>query len=68
MTRRKQRVLYFLMRKTPSGPISNWFNGNRVLFNQGVSGEGTPLTGSLKQWFDIVVFLRSTTPVHSLLP
>ncbi|GCE07147.1 succinoglycan biosynthesis protein [Dictyobacter aurantiacus] len=62
------KPLYALdLRRTPAGPVSNWFNSAHVMNYYGVSGEDLSTPGSVKHWFDIIVFLRDTTPSHSLL-
>ncbi|GER92093.1 erythromycin esterase [Dictyobacter vulcani] len=62
------KPLYSLdLRQTPAGPVSNWFNQAHVFTANGVGGEDVSMPGPVKQWFDIIVFLRDTTPAHSLL-
>ncbi|GLV60529.1 succinoglycan biosynthesis protein [Dictyobacter sp. S3.2.2.5] len=62
------KSLYALdLRRTPAGPVSNWFNSAHVMNYYGVSGQDLSTPGPVKHWFDIIVFLRDTTPSHSLL-
>lgn len=60
--------LYLLdLRKTPPGPVTAWVNGPHIFLEYGLQGADLSFPGSLHQWFDLIVFIRHTTPSHSLL-
>jgi erythromycin esterase len=60
--------LYLLdLRKTPPGPVTDWANRPHIFLEYGLQGVDLSVPGSLQQWFNIIVFIRNTTPSHSLL-
>ncbi len=59
--------IYLLdLRKTPPGPVTDWANGPHRFLEYGLQGNNVSDPGSLQQWFDLLVFIRNTTPSHSL--
>lgn len=50
------------LRTTPPGAVSDWANGNLAFLDYGLGGEYDPPSGPLKQWFDLLVFIRVSTP------
>ena len=59
--------IYLLdLRKTPPGPVTDWANGPHTFLEYGLQGANVSVSGSLHQWFDLLVFIRNTTPSHLL--
>jgi len=52
------------LRAVPSGTVARWANGDHPLLSLGVDGTDTAMSGSLKQWFDVIIHLQNTTPTH----
>lgn len=50
------------LRTTPPGAVSDWANGNLTFLDYGLGGEDLSPSGPLKQWFDLLVFIRVSTP------
>jgi len=55
------------LRQAPPGPVTDWANGPHIFLEYGLKGADLSIPGSLHQWFDLIVFIRHTTPSHSLL-
>lgn len=50
------------LRTTPPGAVSKWANGPSVFVYYGRDAENLSDYGPLKQWFDVLVFIRDSTP------
>lgn len=50
------------LRTTPPGAVSDWANGNLTFLDYGLDGQDLSPSGPLKQWFDLLVFIRQSTP------
>lgn len=50
------------LRGVPAGPASVWANGPSIFLEYGLGGQNLSVTGPLKQWFDLLVFIRQSTP------
>jgi erythromycin esterase len=54
------------LRVTPPGAVTNWANGQSLFLLFGLGGQDLSITGPLKQWFDLIVFIRESTPSHPI--
>lgn len=50
------------LRGIPSGPVTTWATGPAILLEYGLGGEDLSVSGSLSQWFDVLVHIQQTTP------
>jgi erythromycin esterase len=62
--------LYMLdLRTVPSGAVADWASGAGSatrLINYGLGGEDLSSSASLRQWFDVIVHVRNSTPSQHL--
>ncbi len=52
------------LRQVPAGPVTAWMQGPRRLISIGFGGEqlGLLSSGSLQQWFDVIIHFQTITP------
>ena len=52
------------LRQVPAGPVTAWVQGPRRLITIGLGGEqlGFLSSGSLQQWFDVIIHFQTITP------
>lgn len=54
------------LRAAPPGAVADWATGQLVFREFGLDAENLSVPGPLKQWFDLVVFIRDSTPSRPL--